>query len=264
MYRCENQEDPVNIFQMNEQLRQAQLELLSAHCATHQLRLRYSNEKVARYAERDVLRKSAQAATALSEYYSAIQNQIPAEPTPPATPPLVTEEQVRQGVQWVSSYLQEQRRHYAQLAQPIPARLKATLWPYFAPELLDQIRMVELKGARVPTPAFYAEARAMGFDSLPQVTHMDSVTFVDVVVFNETCSERALFHALVHAVQFHVLGLERYAELFVRSFVNTKFHFSVPLEAHAFSLESKFLRPASAERFSVEEQVRLWVDQRRY
>jgi hypothetical protein len=64
-------------------------------------------------------------------------------------------------------------------------------------------------------------------------------------------------------VQFKVLGLKQYCELFVRSFVNTKLHFTVPLEAHAFSLESKFSRPA-AERFSVEEQVRLWAKHGRY
>ena len=44
-------------------------------------------------------------------------------------------------------------------------------------------------------------------------------------------SERALFHGLVHAVQFEVLGLERYAELFVRGFFRTRLHIMVPLEA---------------------------------
>jgi len=264
MYHWENQEDRISIHQMNEQLRQAHLELLSAHCATHQLRLRYTNDDLARFGQRDVLRKSAQAANALNEYYVTLQKQIPPLEETPEAAPQVSEEQIRQGIAWVSAYLQEQREHYALLAEPLPTRLKSILWPYFSPALLDQVRMLELKGARIPTPAFYAEVKAMGFDSLPQVTHMDSVTFIDVIVFNETCTERALFHALVHAVQFQVLGLERYTELFVRSFVNTKFHVSVPLEAHAFSLESKFLRPASAERFSVEEQVRLWVKQGRY
>jgi hypothetical protein len=264
MFRWDNQEDRVSILQMNEQLRQAQLELLSAHCATHQLRLRYSADDLARFGQRDVLRKSAQSAAALSEYYSTIQKQIPANEEPAEPAPQVTEAQIQKGIEWVSAYLVDQRRRYAERAQPLTPRLKASLWPYFTPALLDQIRIVELKGDRIPTPTFYPEVKAMGFETLPQVTHMDSVTFIDVVVFNETCSERALFHALVHAVQFQVLGLQRYTELFVRSFVNTKFHVSVPLEAHAFSLESKFLRPASAERFSVEEQVRLWMDQGRY
>ncbi len=92
---------------------------------------------------------------------------------------------------------------------------------------------------------------------------MASVTFLDVVVFNEKLTERSLFHALVHAVQFHVLGLERYAELWVRGFVDTKVHFTVPLETHAFSLESKFVRPDPG-RFSVEDEVRLWLKQGRY
>ena len=89
------------------------------------------------------------------------------------------------------------------------------------------------------------------------------MTFVDVVVFNESVTERSLFHALVHAVQFEVLGLERYTNLFVRSFVDTKFHFSVPLEAHAFSLESRYAGGPS-DRFSVEDQVRLWATHARY
>jgi hypothetical protein len=135
--------------------------------------------------------------------------------------------------------------------------------PYFSQELLENVRIVELKGARVPNPPFFAEARAMGFVNLPDWPHMSSLTFLDVVVFNEMLTERSLFHALVHAVQFQMLGLERYTELFVRSFVAKKFHFAVPLEAHAFALESRFARPRS-ERFSVEEQVALWMSQGRY
>ena len=129
---------------------------------------------------------------------------------------------------------------------------------YFSATLLDQIRVAELKGARMPAPAFYEKAKALGFDNLPQITHMDSLTFLDVIVFNDSITERALFHGLVHAVQFQVLGLDRYVDLFVRCFANTKFHFTVPLEAHAFSLESRFTPPV-AGRFPVEDQVRLWL-----
>ena len=87
---------------------------------------------------------------------------------------------------------------------------------------------------------------------------MDSVTFLDVVVFNEVPTERSLFHALVHAVQFYVLGVERYTELFVEQFLRRRTHFTVPLEAQAFSLTSKFLRP-SEEKFSVEDEVLRWL-----
>jgi hypothetical protein len=175
----------------------------------------------------------------------------------------LNDQQILQAVEYVSSYLRDQRERYLPSAAPLSEQHQAVMRPYFSAALLEQVKVVELHGARVPNPPFYAEAKALGFVSLPDLTHMNSLTFLDVLVFNEGVTQRSLFHALVHAVQFQVLGLERYTELFVHSFLNTRFHFRVPIEAHAFFLESKFARPA-AERFSVEDQVRLWVKQNRY
>ena len=264
MYSWNRVEDRISILQINSELRHAQLELISAHCATHQLRLRFTAEDIAHFGQRDVLLKSVQAASALNEYYSSLEEKIPVEEET-AEPAHLSEEQICEAVACVSSYLQEQRERYLPAAVPLSPHQKATMWPYFSPSLLDQVRIVQLDGSasRVAPPAFYEKARALGFVNLPEIAHMNSLTFQDVVVFNEKVSERPLFHALVHAVQFDVLGLERYTELFVRSFIRTRFHFSVPLEAHAFSLESKFARAVSG-RFSVEQQVRLWVGQRRY
>lgn len=261
MYSFDNPDDRASILQMNSELQHAQLELLSAHCATHQLRLHYSADDLARFGRRDVLRKSAQAASALNEFYSAIEEKIPDAPQP-SGPQLPTGEQVAMAVEWLARYLHEQRDHYFSLASPLSNQQQALMWPYFSEELLHRVRTLELRGARVAVPDFFAQARALGFEP-PEISHMDSLTFLDVVVFNEQFNERALFHALVHAVQIQVLGLERYAELWVRSFIKTRAHFTVPLEVHAFSLSSKFLRP-SLERFSVEDAVRRWVDDNRY
>lgn len=263
MVSWQDPEDRISIVQMNSELRHAELELLSAHCATHQLRLRFSIEDLARYGRRDVLRKSVEAANALSQYYTSIEEKIPAEESFSASAARLSEEQILDAVDRVSDYLLEQRNRYLPSAAPLSSQLKAAMWPYFSPALLDQVRIVELDGERVAPPSFYAEAKALGFVNLPEVAHMNSMTFLDLIVFNEKLTERALFHALVHVVQFQILGLEQYSELFVRSFVNTRFHFTVPLEAHVFSMESKFARP-SVERFSVEDQVRLWVKQGRY
>jgi hypothetical protein len=262
MYSWENPDDRISIAQMNSELQHAQLELLSAHCATHQLRLRFSADDLARFGQRDILRKSLQAATALSEYYSSIEKKIPSAEAA-AEPLRLTEKQVLEAIQRLSSYLREQREHYLHATTPLSNRQKALMWPYFSAALLDRIRITELDGKRVPNPPFYEEYRALGFINLPEIAHMHSVTFLDVIVFNEKVTERTLFHGLVHAVQFDVLGLDQYCDLFVRSFVNTKLHFSVPLEAHAFSLESKFAGTPAA-RFSVEDQVRLWAKQARY
>jgi len=136
------------------------------------------------------------------------------------------------------------------------------MWPYFSAVLLNRIRVVELQGALVRVPEFFAEVRSLGFEP-PEITHMDSVTFLDIIAFNQRLSERALLHALVHTVQMDVLGLERYAELWVRGFLKTRAHFTVPLEVHAFSLASKFLR-RTTEKFSVEDDVLRWVNEGRY
>ncbi len=261
MFSYDNPDDCAAMAQMNSALQHAQLELLTAHCASHQLRLHYSVDDLANFGRRDVLRKSVEAASALHDFYSSIEKKIPQ--TVSSLNPQLTGAQISHAVQCVSAYLSEQRGHYFRTARPLSNQHKALMWPYFSATLLEQVRCVELHGQRVAPPAFYAQARAVGFDNLPEVTHMDSLTFVDVIVFNQKLTERSLFHALVHAVQFQVLGLDRYAELFVQSFVKTKAHFTVPLEAHAFSLESRFMRP-SAERFSVEDHVLLWANEGRY
>jgi len=254
-------DDRASLLQMNSELQHAQLELLSAHCATHQLRLHYSAADLARFGRRDVLRKSAEAASALNEFYSSVEQKISqTDPAPASCQP--TLEQVAQAVEWLSTYLRHQREHYLPEASQLSSLHKASMWPYFSPELLDQIRIVELQGARVEAPEFFTQVRALGFEP-PEITHMDSLTFLDVVVFNQRLTERALFHALVHSVQIQLLGLEKYARLWIQSFIQTKAHFTVPLEMHAFSLASKFLRP-SMERFSVEQSVLRWVEDGRY
>lgn len=246
---------------LNSELQRAQLELLSAHCAAYQLRTHYSPDDLARFGRRDILRKLAEAASALHDFYSAIAHRIPqAVPNPEALQP--SHDQVLMAAEWISSYLEQQRDLYLPSAIPLENAQKAWLWPYFSADLLDRVRFVQLQGERVAAPEFFAEVRAHGFEP-PEISHMDSLTFLDVIVFNEPFSERALFHALVHTLQIQILGLQRYSELWVRSFVKTRAHFTVPLEVHAFSLTSKFLR-STPERFSVEDEVRLWIDNDRY
>ena len=262
-------EQRVLVAQLNSELRHAQLELLSAHCAIHQIRLHYSADDLARFGHRDVLRKSAEAANALSEFYQSIeQRHLSAATPPPDSAPRsggqqIDQVQIDQAVGWLLSYLRHQREHYFPVARPLDEQPKSAMAAHFPGALLDRVRIVELAGARVAVPEFFAEVRARGFDNLPDLPHMESVTFLDVVTFNEKLTERALFHALVHAVQIEVLGLEPYAELWVRGFLKTRAHFTVPLEVHAFSMASKFLRPVP-EKFSVEDEVLRWAADQRY
>jgi hypothetical protein len=166
-------------------------------------------------------------------------------------------------VVWLAAYLRDQREHFVSSAVPLGQDHLDVLAPYFPAALLDRVRVVELKGVRVRAPHIFAEARALGFDNLPDVTHMDSVTFLDVLVFNETLTRQSLFHALVHSVQLQVLGLEQYSELWIRGFLKTRADFTVPLEVHAFSMASRFVRP-EVEKFLVEDEVLRWTADGRY
>jgi hypothetical protein len=264
MFSWDDPEDRVAIIQMNAELRHAQLELLSAECATHQLRLRFSTENLARYGERDILRKAIAGAGALNNYYAAVEKLIPRDGVrAESTGVSFNEQQVAQATAHVLVYLREQRDRYYPSGEPLSAEHKAVMRPFFAPGILERVRVVELRGARMPNPPFYADAKALGFTDLPQIAHMASLTFIDVVVFNDGITQRALFHGLVHAVQFQILGLERYTRAFVSGFLRTNTHFTVPLEAQTFALESKFAQNPSAG-FSVEELVRLWLKEDRY
>lgn len=264
MFSWENPDDRVAIVQMNSELRHARLELLSAECATHQLRLRFSTEDLARYAEHDLLHKAIESAAALNDFYASIERQIPAVGQRPRTAePKLTEEQALEFSASISAYVREQRDRYFLSGGPLSEKHRTILQPFFSSALLARVRTAEQGGVAVPNPPFYAKAENLGFSNLPNFAQMESLTFVDVVVFNERMTDSALFHGLVHAVQFQILGLQRYADLLVRGFLRTNAHFTVPLEAHAFALESKFARNG-LETFSVEEQVRLWIREGRY
>jgi hypothetical protein len=264
MFSWSKSDDRVAIVQLNAELRHAQLELLSAECATDRLRLRFSLEDVASYGQHDVLRQAMASATALHDYYSHIARQISdSNSRALQRAPSLEEKKVVAAIGGICQYFRDQRREYRLQGMPLSADQHLTMKPFFPLGLLAGIRIVERQNNSFPNPPFYAEAKALGLTNLPELAHMASLTFEDVVVFPSEITDRRLFHALVHAVQFKVLGLERYTEFFVRSFLRTLTYVSVPLEMHAFNLESKFAENPD-EPFSVEEKVRFWADQGRY
>lgn len=261
MFSGKSTEDRIAILKLNAELRHAQLELLSAQCVTDRLRLSFSTHDVARHGQPDVLRKALQASAVLYQYYSSIQQCSSPVSAGAIDKPEFNARFIAEATTKLRDYLQQQRNWCFPLATALCAEWKSRLEGFFVPATLNSVKTVELKGQRTPPPPFYAEAKALGLHNLPEVTHMPSLTFMDVVVFNDRMEARALFHGLVHAVQFEVLGLERYADLFVRGFLRRSSHFNVPLEKQAIELESKF---AAGETFSVEEQVWLWANQGRY
>lgn len=264
MFSWSESDDRVAIIKMNAELRHAQLELLSAECATDRLRLRFSPENVARYGERDVLRKAAASAAALKDYYSYIARKVSdLNTTVPPRPSSIPEDKVLGAIEKMCEYIEERRKEYRSQGLPLSPNQYTRMKSFFSPSMLADIRVVELRGRHIKNPPFYGEARALGISNLPDVAHMDSLTFDDVVIFPGEINDRRLFHALVHAAQFDILGLDDYAELYVRGFLRVRSHISVPLEMQAFGLEAKFAENPS-EPFLVEKLIKLWVKEGRY
>jgi hypothetical protein len=257
-------ENHVALLQLHGDLRHAQSQLQSAQRAAEHLRTRFTVEEIGRHAEPAVLSTAQASAAGLHEFFSSIPR-----------PPLASDEKLH-GPQWnetlkeaqvleaiadVAAYMRSQRERFLPISAGLQPGHVDALGEFFSPTLLRRVRVVEL--ARQGLGRLEVRPSGNGYQSLLDFTHMASVTFEDVVVFNETLTMRSLFHALVHVVQFQLLGLERYTELFVRAFLTTRWRFNVPLEAHAFELESKFAADR-AKGFLVEDEVRAWINQERY
>lgn len=97
----------------------------------------------------------------------------------------------------------------------------------------------------------------MGFTGFLDFKHLASFTYIDVIVFHDEIAPRTLFHGLVHAAQFAMLGFDHYVERYIRAFVRTDLWIAIPLEEQAFKSEARFAS-SPPERFSVEEEIKLW------
>src|SRR5262249_54708290 len=141
---------------------------------------------------------------------------------------------------------------YASIARPLKQVERAELAAHFPDRILNRARLARVK--HLQNPPFYADLEQMGFPNLPQFRQMGAITFVDVIAAQQEFTPPLLFHELVHVVQYEELGLERFAELYVRGFVRTGEYLSIPLERVAYHLEGLFrLRPDLA--IEVEKQA---------
>lgn len=174
-----------------------------------------------------------------------------------------TEARGNEMVAGVASYMRSERALYVPHSEALAEEWATKIRPYFPANVVDQLRTVTLKGARIPPPPFYADAVAMSGGRFPDFVHMASFTYIDVIVFHERIEARTLFHAAVHAAQMEILGFERYVDLYVRSFVKNRSWLAIPLEDQAYKLDARFAK-APTETFSVEDEVKLWQAEGRY
>lgn len=188
---------------------------------------------------------------------AACQNDIASEK------PNLSEAVIQGAISRVWAYLKGERERYWQQGRHLNEEAKTLFGRFFSREVLREVRVVALVGRRLTNPSFYGTARKLGITNLPDLAHIPSVTYLDVIVFNEQMTNRGLFHSLVHAAQVHVFGARFYSELFVRGVMRARSYPLAPIKAQAFALDTRFA--ANPEQgFSVEGEIRAWFNEARY
>jgi len=158
----------------------------------------------------------------------------------------------------VANYIQTQRQKFAAQAIELPAALRLQVNPFFRPDVLNTTRVVVLENEKVGNPDFYPMLQALGFTNLPDFEGMAAITFHDVIVSHEALTPGLIFHELVHVEQYRQLGIDRFADLYVKGFLEGGCYEAIPLELNAYGLEGNF-RKSPHRGFSVEQAVTAWL-----
>jgi hypothetical protein len=148
-------------------------------------------------------------------------------------------------------YIARHRERLLPASQAISARDQEDLSGFFSSSLLAETRIV---CASVPNPKFYGLVKMLGIEGVLEMSSIGAITLVDLIAYPDRMHRGTLFHELVHAVQYQVLGLPRFADLYVRGFLNHGGYDGIPLERQAYELEERFSRNPKRV-FSVEEDV---------
>jgi hypothetical protein len=177
--------------------------------------------------------------------------------------PDVTETEIVELIRQTIVYVHQQRERYLPLSAPLSPAQHKVLAPFFPSSVLGDARIVALQDEPIANPVFMSELKKRGFDLFMDMSHLNTATFVEVVVLQHTPTDRLVFHSLVHFVQYRVLGLQRALELYMRGILRTGIHVTIPLEAQAYELDRRFAEDPSAI-FSVEDEVKSWAAAGRY
>jgi hypothetical protein len=156
----------------------------------------------------------------------------------------------------VARYVVSQRDRLTQSATPRPEISKLRLRQYFSDADLDRVRILQADPLPIPDPPLYPIFRWLRWD-IPEPSLTEAITFDHVVATRGVMNDQLLFHELVHAVQYRLLGLKTFARLYVRGFLDGGGYHDIPLERCAFHLDQRF--SGEKEPFDVEAEVSKWI-----
>ena len=160
------------------------------------------------------------------------------------------------GRQWIS----QQRTVFRPLGHPLSDGALATFSNFFPPDLLQKVRLVTVPA--IDNPPFLEQLRpALAQASVPVLdfSSMAAITFVDTILLVESAAKGRLdslmFHELIHVVQYDILGLDKFVELFIIGWINQGFNYAaIPLEMDAYELQYQY-ESAPDLSFDVQDEV---------
>lgn len=132
---------------------------------------------------------------------------------------------------------------------------------YFSTTDLDRVRVLQADPLPIPEAPFASQLRRFGLD-FPGVSTIGGITFDHLIAVRVPLTSALLFHELVHVAQYRLLGVDRFSRLYVRGFLQSGSYEGIPLERSAYDLESRFNLEKPA--FSVEDELRTWIEQDRF
>lgn len=177
--------------------------------------------------------------------------------------PILSPGQIARVSEMVARYISDQRARYFPAALPLSAEQTSAMAGFFSPDALAGARILELKEEEVITPPFYPTLMSLGFTNLPDLSLMASLTFFDTIVHHAKLLNDLLFHELVHVEQFRQLGLQKFADLYVRGFLDGGGYDGIPLEQNAYQLGARYEGNPTLQ-FSVAEVVADWISGNRF
>lgn len=163
----------------------------------------------------------------------------------------------------IAAYIRAQRDRFFPSGRQLDETEITVLQPFFGSERLKWVQVHNLKRAELPNPDFYPSLRQMGFRDLPNFSRMAAITFVDAIAFREAITMPVLFHEMVHVVQYDFLGVEAFAALYVRGFIEGGGYEKIPLEKSAYELDARFSADPK-KIFDVQAEVRSWREKGRF
>ncbi len=149
---------------------------------------------------------------------------------------------ITNGISWVST----QREAHRPNARELTNEEKEAMQGFFTSETIDDARI-----GFVPVlenPDFFTVLENAGHTISLDFRLMSGITFVDTILISEEMRDSAegrwrplLFHELVHVVQYKLLGLEKFMQLYVHGWATNGYQYAqIPLEVQAYRLQAEF------------------------